>query len=218
MLERRQFTRAVLLAMPALTWSQLRDSAGGQAAGPPDFAALIERLSPAVVAIAGAKATVGSGFVTQGGVVVTAAHVVQGAGPTVTVVTGGRRQAARVIATDQARDLAVLEIPGPPPATTLPLAVTPPRVGEWIVVLGNPFGAGLVATAGIVSAAAGAITTAAFIEKIQINAAVNPGNSGGPVCNLRGEVVGVASSLVPGGQGLAFATPAADIERLLARP
>ena len=75
-----------------------------------------------------------------------------------------------------------------------------------------------MATAGIVSAVPGAITTPAFVEKIQINAAVNPGNSGGPGLQLRGEVVGVASSLVPGGQGLAFATPAAAIERLLARP
>ena len=217
MIERRHFTRALLAAMPALTWSQLREAAGGQAAGPPDFAALIERLSPAVVAIGGAKATVGSGFVTRGGVVVTAAHVAQGAGTGLTVISSAGRHPARVLATDQPRDLALLTIQGQTPAATLPLAAAPPRVGEWIVVLGNPFGAGLVATAGIVSAAPGAITTAAFVEKIQINAAVNPGNSGGPVCNLRGEVVAVASSLVPGGQGLAFATPAAAIERLLAR-
>ena len=215
MVERRQFTRALLLGMPALTWSRLGEAAGGQAAGPPDFAALIERLSPAVVAIGNAKSTVGSGFVTRGGAIVTAAHVVQGAGAGLSVISSAGRHPARVLATDQPRDLALLEAQGHTPAAMLPLAGAPPRVGEWIVVLGNPFGAGLVATAGIVSAAAGAITTAAFVEKLQINAAVNPGNSGGPVCNLRGEVIAVASSLVPGGQGIAFATPAAAIERLL---
>jgi serine protease Do len=216
MIERRQFTRAMLLALPSLTWTAVRDTAG-QTGGPPDFSALIERIAPAVVAIAGAKATVGSGFVTRGGVV-TAAHVVRGAGSPVAVVSGGERRAARVLATDQARDLALLEVPGYTAAATLPLATAPPRVGEWIVVLGNPFGAGLVATAGIVSATPGAITTPAFVEKVQINAAVNPGNSGGPICNLRGEVVAVASSLVPGGQGIAFATPAAAVERLLTAP
>lgn len=212
MIERRLFTRALVLAAPALTWSAVRDAA---AQAPPDFSALIEKLSPGVVAIAGAKTTVGSGFVTRGGLVVTAAHVVQGAGSPVAVLAGGRRHPARVLATDQARDLTLLEVSGSPFGTTLPLAARAPRVGEWIVVLGNPFGAGLVATAGIVGAVPGAITTPAFVEKLQINAAVNPGNSGGPVCNLRGEVIAVASSLVPGGQGIAFATPAAAVERLL---
>jgi serine protease Do len=159
---------------------------------------------------------VGSGFLSRGGLVVTAAHVVQGAGAAVAVRSSAGRQPARVIATDQARDLALLEVQGQQaPAVLLPLATSPPKVGEWIIVLGNPFGAGLVATAGIVSGAPGAIATAAFSEKLQINAAVNPGNSGGPVCNLRGEVVAVASSLVPGGQGIAFATPAAAVDRLL---
>ena len=213
MIERRSFTRALVLGLPAVSWG-LRDALAGQA-GAPDFSAWIERIAPAVVAIAGVKTTVGSGFLTRGGVVVTAAHVVQGAGTPITVRLAAGRQPARVIATDQARDLALLEIQGQAPATVLPLATAPPKVGEWIVVLGNPFGAGLVATAGIVSGAPGAIATPAFVEKMQINAAVNPGNSGGPVCNLRGEVVAVASSLVPGGQGIAFATPAAAVDRLL---
>lgn len=213
MIDRRHFTRALFLAAPALSWSAAREAAGQ--AAPPDFSALVEKLSPAVVAIAGAKTTLGSGFVTRGGLVVTAAHVLAGTGPSLTVVTASGRHTARVLDTNPVTDLAVLELSGQAPTATLPLASTPPRVGEWIVVLGNPFGAGLVATAGIVSAAPGAITTPAFKEKLQINAAVNPGNSGGPVCNLRGEVVAVASSLVPGGQGIAFATPAAAVETLL---
>jgi serine protease Do len=211
MLRRRHFTRVLLLGTPAL-WSA---AAKAQRAELPDFSAIIERIAPAVVAIAGEKQTVGSGFLVRPAVVVTAAHVVQGAGPSVFVVVGTSRQQARVLATDVAADLALLEIPSPALATPLPLAAAASRVGEWIVVVGNPFGAGVVATAGIVSAAAGAIATPALAEKIQINAAVNPGNSGGPVCNLRGEVVAVASSLAPGGQGIAFATPAAAVARAL---
>ena len=213
MIHRRQFTHLLLLGTPGLPWSAA--AGGAQRAELPDFTALIERLSPAVVAIAGEKQSVGSGFLVRANVVATAAHVIQGAGTPLFVVSGGSRQQARVIATDEPADLALLEVAGPAAAATLPLA-TLARVGEWVVVLGNPFGAGIAATVGIVSAAAGAIATPALAGKIQINAAVNPGNSGGPICNQRGEVVGVASSRSPGGQGLAFATPAAALARLLA--
>ena len=177
MIQRRQFTHLLLLGTPGLPWSAA--ARGAQRAELPDFTALIERLSPAVVAIAGEKQTVGSGFLVRANVVATAAHVVQGAGTPLFVVAGGSRQPARVIATDEAADLALLEVSGPAAPAPLPLAAAA-RVGEWVVVLGNPFGAGIAATVGIVSAAAGAIVTPALAGKIQINAAVNPGNSGGP--------------------------------------
>ena len=213
MIHRRQFTHLLLLGTPGLPWSAA--ARGAQRAELPDFTALIERLSPAVVAVAGEKQTVGSGFLVRANVVATAAHVIQGAGtPPLRRVgwqpsTGpcdrhgrtGRPGAARGLGTGSAGAAA---------------ARGGARVGEWVVVLGNPFGAGIAATVGIVSAAAGAIATPALAGKIQINAAVNPGNSGGPICNQRGEVVGVASSRSPGGQGLAFATPAAALARLLA--
>jgi serine protease Do len=212
---RREFTRALLLALPALQGLPAA-AAAGQRDGFPDFVGLVERATPAIVAIANAKQTIGSGFFVRPNVVVTAAHVAQGAGAGIFVATPAGRGPARVVATDASRDLALLETSGPTASSVLALASATPKVGEWIVVLGNPFGAGITATAGIVSAAPGAITaTPALIDKLQINAAVNPGNSGGPVCNLRGEVVAVASSLVPGGQGLAFATPAAAIRTLL---
>jgi S1-C subfamily serine protease len=98
----------------------------------------------------------------------------------------------------------------------LRLAANPPQVGEWIVVLGNPFGAGTTATAGIISAAPGAITAnAQLARQVQINASVNPGNSGGPVCNRAGDVVGATTTLVAAGQGIAFATSAATIRAFL---
>jgi serine protease Do len=145
---------------------------------------------------------------------VTAAHVAQAAGNGPTVTSAAGKQTARVIGTREEDDLALLEIGQA--LTPLRLAAQPPRVGEWIVVIGNPFGAGTTATVGIVSAAPGAITaTPQLARQIQINASVNPGNSGGPVCNLNGEVVGATTTLVAAGQGIAFATSAALINAFL---
>ena len=112
---------------------------------------------------------------------------------------------------DANSDLAILELPANAPMPGLPLVApaSAPATGAWIVVLGRPFGTKTTATVGIVSATPGAIATPRLMERIQINAAVNPGNSGGPVVNLQGEVVGVASTLLPAGQDLAFANPAA---------
>lgn len=196
----------------------------------PDLVTLIARLSPSVVGIGDARSTLGSGFVLAGsGLVATAAHVLDAVQGEPRVRLEGRPFAAQRVAIDQDADLALLRLASDPAAASTavaaPLAaptglVLQPagsgaRVGEWIVVLGNPFGAGVSATVGIVSALPGAITAnAALARRIQINAAVNPGNSGGPVCNLAGEVIGVASALLPGGQGLAFIAPAQSLREL----
>lgn len=185
-------------------------------AAPPDFVALIARLAPAVLAVAGETRTVGSGFAVAPRTVATAAHVADAAGASIAIVISGQRSTARVVRVDQDRDVALLEVGVDVSPVTLAPDDAPARVGEWVIVLGNPFGGGVTATAGIVSAAPGAITaTARLAAQIQINAAVNPGNSGGPVCNMRGEVIGMASALMPGGQGLAFVTPASVIRGLL---
>jgi serine protease Do len=168
------------------------------------------------VAIASSSQTLGSGFVAAPGRVVTAAHVARAAGASPVVIVGGRRLVAKIVASDDGIDVALLEVAGTGLPAPLKISETPAQVGEWVTVLGNPFAAGVTATAGIVSAAPGAITaTPDLAKRLQINAAVNPGNSGGPICNMRGEVIGIASTLVPGGQGLAFATPASAIQQLL---
>jgi serine protease Do len=211
---RRQFSSLLALGVPAL-------GAGGCATREPrvpgalpDFVALIERIAPAVVAIGDGTQTLGSGFAVRPTLVITAAHVAQAAGAGAVAVSRQGRQAARLVAMREEDDIAVLELREALPA--LALAASPSKVGEWIVVVGNPFGAGTTATAGIVSAAPGAIAaTPELARRIQINAAVNPGNSGGPVCNLRGEVVGATTSLVAGGQGIAFATSASALAAFL---
>lgn len=189
------------------------------AAPQPGFVEVIRRASPAVVGIGDERGIVGSGFrVAQSAFVVTAAHLVAALRGSPVVVWQDRRWPARLLQTDGPNDLALLEMTGEAPMAGLQVLaeLESPLPGEWIIVLGRPFGTGTTATIGIVSAIPGTVTASPDLQaRMQINAAVNPGNSGGPVVNLRGEVVGVASALLPAGQGLAFAAPAAAVRALL---
>ena len=180
----------------------------------PDLVTLIERLTPSVVAVGDGKQALGSGFAVAPTLVITAAHVAEAAGKAVFVTSSTGRQSARVLGSRVEDDVALLEVSQA--LRPLTLAMAPSKVGESIVVIGNPFGSGMTATAGIVSAAPGAISaTPELVRRLQIDAAVNPGNSGGPVCNLRGEVIGSTTSLVANGQGIAFATPASALRAFL---
>ena len=174
-----------------------------------------------MVGIGDERGVVGTGFRLAGTrFVVTVAHVVPAASVSVTVFWEDRRWTARVLRVDAASDLAVVELPVDAPMTGLSLVAraSAPETGAWIVVLGRPFGTKTTATVGIVSATPGTLATPQLVDRLQINAAVNPGNSGGPVVNLRGDVVGVASARLPAGQGLAFAVPAAAVAALLSTP
>lgn len=213
-MNRRQFAGLLAAGLPGLGALACGSRRAPRLAPLPDFVALIERIGPSVAAIGDGRQTLGSGFAIRPTLVITAAHVAQATGAAAVVISAGRQQAARIVAMREEDDVALLEISQAMPP--LVLAPAPPRVGEWIVVIGNPFGGGMTATAGIVSAAPGAISaTADLARRIQINAAVNPGNSGGPVCNLRGEVVGATTSLVAAGQGIAFATSASLLRSFL---
>lgn len=209
---RRRFARLLVVGVPGLASAAC--AARARAGLQPDFVRVIERVAPSVVGVGDGKQTLGSGFAVAPDLVVTAAHLAENVGVRATITSLTGRQSVQVVALRKDDDLALLEVKQPLPALTL--AATLPRVGEWILVLGNPFGAGMVATAGIVSAAPGAIAAnPELARRIQINAAVNPGNSGGPVVNLAGEVVGATTTLVAGGQGIAFATSAAAVRSLL---
>ena len=198
----------------------------------PNFASVLERASPAVVGIAdsplerpGAAGrddprVVGSGFrIEHTSVVATAAHVVAALrGPPV-VVWNSRRWNARVLRLDEEADLALLEIDPSAPMPGLALAEEASDApGTWVLVLGCPFGALPTATAGIVSARPGAVLRPESLRaQMQLNAAVNPGNSGGPVVNLDAKVIGIANATVPAGYGLGFAVPVSALRRLLER-
>lgn len=188
----------------------------------PDLVEVIQRASPAVVAIQDERGILGSGFrLANTRLIVTAAHLLPSLQGSPTVVWDSRRWPARLISLDQDKDLALIELDddAPMPGLRLASGSPPPPAGEWILVLGCPFGARTTATVGIVSAAPGAVLEpAALRRRMQLNAAVNPGNSGGPVVNFNGLVVGIANATIPGGHGLGFAIPVAELQALLAEP
>ncbi len=155
--------------------------------------------------------SLGSGFIiTADGFVLTNAHVVEAAEEITVKLTDKREMRAKVIGSDRRTDIALLKID----ATGLPFVRfgNPERlrVGEWVVAIGSPFGFENTVTAGIVSAKGRSLPQENFVPFIQTDVAVNPGNSGGPLFNLRGEVVGINSAIYSrtgGFMGLSFAIP-----------
>ena len=183
----------------------------------PDITSLIERVAPATVGVGDGHSISGSGFVLEDlSLVATAAHVVKGLQAPIVVRVANTRIEARLALLDEAADLALLRLQRPLPPPGLRLSPAVPAIGQWVVVLGCPFGTSPTATVGIVSALPGAVLEPPELaRRLQLNAAINPGNSGGPVVDLQGRVIGVANATVPGGNGLGFAVPAADLQALL---
>ena len=151
----------------------------------------------------------GSGFILTGdGYVLTNEHVVRDSDEIIVTLSDKREFKARLIGADQRTDVAVLKID----AKGLPVVkignVDTLRVGEWVMAIGSPFGLESTVTAGIVSAKQR--DTGSYLPFIQTDVAVNPGNSGGPLINLRGEVVGINSQIYSrsgGFMGISFAIP-----------
>ena len=159
----------------------------------------------------------GSGFVISGdGYIVTNNHVVADATKVTVVFDDGTEKEAKIVGTDERTDLAVVKIEG----TDLPFVKfdeAPPRVGDWVVAIGNPFGLGGTVTAGVISASGRNIGGSNYGDFLQIDAAVNSGNSGGPAFNSKGEVVGVNTAIYSpngGNVGIAFAIPAATVKAI----
>jgi serine protease Do len=156
----------------------------------------------------------GSGFfISEDGYLVTNNHVVQGGSELVVVMDNGDELDAKLIGTDPRTDLAVLKVEeNGRKFTYVEFADDGKvRVGDWVVAVGNPFGLGGTVTAGIVSARGRDIGAGPYDDFIQIDAAVNRGNSGGPAFNLKGEVVGINTAIFSpsgGNVGIAFAIPA----------
>jgi serine protease Do len=159
---------------------------------------------------------VGSGFIiSPDGFVLTNAHVVEGADDVYVTLTDKREFKAKIIGVDKRTDVAVVKIDG----SNLPrLAIGDPqkmRVGEWVIAIGSPFGLENTVTAGIVSAKSR--DTGDYLQLIQTDVAVNPGNSGGPLINMRGEVIGINSQIYSrsgGYMGISFAVPIDEAVRV----
>ncbi|WP_042299546.1 DegQ family serine endoprotease [Paraburkholderia kururiensis] len=155
--------------------------------------------------------SLGSGFIiSNDGYILTNAHVVDGANVVTVKLTDKREFRAKVIGSDKQSDVAVLKID----AKNLPtVKIGDPRqskVGQWVVAIGSPYGFDNTVTSGIISAKSRSLPNENYTPFIQTDVPVNPGNSGGPLFNLQGEVIGINSmiySQTGGFQGLSFAIP-----------
>ncbi|MET0606109.1 MAG: trypsin-like peptidase domain-containing protein [Beijerinckiaceae bacterium] len=161
----------------------------------------------------------GSGFfISADGEIVTNNHVVKGATEVEIVTNDGRTLAARVVGTDPRTDLALLKVKEKGTYPFVSLATSAPRVGDWVMAVGNPFGLGGTVTAGIVSARGRDIGSGPYDDYLQIDAPVNKGHSGGPTFDLNGSVVGVNTAIYSpsgGSVGIAFAVPASTVEKVV---
>jgi serine protease Do len=160
----------------------------------------------------------GSGFfITADGYAVTNNHVVEKAESVQVTTDDGKTHKANVIGTDPRTDLALIKVEGGP-FPYVKLADKAPRIGDWVIAVGNPFGLGGTVTAGIVSARGRDIGASAYDDFIQIDAPVNKGNSGGPSFDTEGNVIGVNTAIFSpsgGSVGIAFDIPADTVKSVI---
>jgi serine protease Do len=154
----------------------------------------------------------GSGFiVSEDGYVVSNNHVVDGGGDIKIVTADRKTYSAELIGVDPRSDLALLKIESDDKLKFVKFSNKEPRVGDWVVAVGNPFGLGGTVTTGIISGRGRQIGSGPYDDYLQIDAAINRGNSGGPAFNLDGEVIGVNTAIFSpsgGSVGIGFAIPA----------
>jgi serine protease Do len=163
----------------------------------------------------------GSGFfISADGYAVTNNHVVDGAEKVEVTADDGKTYSAKVIGTDARTDLALIKVEGGSNFPFAKLSDGKPRIGDWVLAVGNPFGLGGTVTAGIVSASGRDIGNGPYDDFIQIDAPVNKGNSGGPAFNTEGEVMGVNTAIYSpsgGSVGIAFSIPASTVKSVVAQ-
>ncbi|MEA2942413.1 MAG: serine protease Do [Bradyrhizobium sp.] len=163
----------------------------------------------------------GSGFfISPDGYAVTNNHVVDGADKVEVTADDGKVYKAKVIGTDARTDVALIKVEGGANFPFAKLSDGKPRIGDWVLAVGNPFGLGGTVTAGIVSASGRDIGNGPYDDFIQIDAPVNKGNSGGPAFDTSGEVMGVNTAIYSpsgGSVGIAFAIPASTVKTVIAQ-
>jgi serine protease Do len=163
----------------------------------------------------------GSGFfITADGYAVTNNHVVDKAKTVEVITDDGMTLSAKVIGTDSRTDLALIKVEGRSDFPHVTFADKAPRIGDWVVAVGNPFGLGGTVTAGIVSARGRDIGSGPYDDFIQIDAPINKGNSGGPTFDMDGNVIGVNTAIFSpsgGSVGIGFDIPADTVKSVVAQ-
>jgi serine protease Do len=164
---------------------------------------------------------VGSGFfISADGYAVTNNHVVDHAKSVEITTDDGKTYTAKVIGTDAKTDLALIKVDGKSDFTYVNFESDAPRVGDWVVAVGNPYGLGGTVTAGIISAEGRDIGSGPYDDYIQIDAPINKGNSGGPTFDTKGNVIGVNTAIYSptgGSVGIGFDIPAATVKMVVAQ-
>jgi serine protease Do len=221
-------------------WTNAAVAQTPQASRRTPVVAVVEKVAPAVVNIS-AESTVrevdpffgmfglgserpsqslGSGFIVdRNGIVVTNAHVIEGASRITVTLLDGRELEADVLGSDRDADIAVLKVK----ASNLP-AIPLGRssdlmTGEAVLAIGNPFGLSNTVTTGVLSAQGRTVPSERgerlFTDFLQIDASINPGNSGGPLVNIAGDVIGINTAIIQGATGIGFAIPADRARRVV---
>lgn len=191
----------------------------------PDFADLVAEVRPAVVSITvkqegNPRQARGSGFIVNSdGTIVTNNHVASAGNEFSIKLDDGTELPAKLIGHDPRTDLAVLKVSAQHPLPALQLGDSDHvRPGEWVVAVGNPFGLGGTATAGIISALGRDIGAGPYDQFLQIDAAINQGNSGGPLFTQDGKVIGVNTAILSpsgGSIGIGFAIPSSLVKNVV---
>ncbi|MGH2451061.1 MAG: S1C family serine protease [Candidatus Limnocylindria bacterium] len=174
---------------------------------------VVERLSPAVVHLSGGRGAASGFLIAPDGYALTNAHVVERVGRLRATLHDGTTLPGAIVGADPSTDLAVVRIDAP---SSLPVAELGDseslRVGQLVIAIGAPLGFQSTVTTGVVSALGRSLDArdGRLVENvIQTDAALNPGNSGGPLVDTRGRVVGVNTAIIPSAQGICFAIPSA---------
>ncbi|MSQ40429.1 MAG: PDZ domain-containing protein [Dehalococcoidia bacterium] len=220
---------------PSPTSSAVPLSPSALEQGLPSVASVVERVTPAVVAVSTEEVQsqfffqvivpgAGTGVIIRSdGYIVTNNHVIEGAQQVTVTMADGRSFTATVVGRDPEGDLAVIKIDAQDLPTISFGSSDGLRVGDWVIALGNALGleGGSTVTLGIVSARGRTILTDPvrriyLFDAIQTDAAINPGNSGGPLVNLQGELVGISTAIESNAQGIGFAIPSEVVKATVA--
>lgn len=161
--------------------------------------------------------TLGSGFIISAdGYVVTNNHVIDRAKNIQVTLSDGESYEGKIIGRDSKTDLALLKIQPKEKLQAVEFGNSDKlRIGDWVIAIGNPFGLGNTVTAGIVSAKGRLLGLGNYDDFIQTDAPINPGNSGGPLFDLEGELAGVNTAIVAGGQGIGFSIPSNMVKNVV---